>query len=178
MNKKETLILLVVLTALTALRVFLPWPNFNPIGAVALMGGAFLGRRALAFAVPLLSLFLGDLILSQVSSSYSAYLFSSSFAAVYIAFALTVVIGMRISNNLKPLTVLGGSIFAVIAFFFITNTAAWMYFGMYPQDFNGLLMAWNAGIPFIKNTLISQVLFSAVLYGGYVLAMNRKPAVA
>lgn len=156
----------------------MPWNNFTPIGAIALMGGAFLGKRLLAFALPLLSLFLGDLILSQVSSTYSSYLFSSSFLMVYVAFIAMVFIGIGISSRLNIGRVLGGSLLSAVVFFLISNFGAWMYFGMYPLNGAGLMECYVAGIPFFQNTLISQVVFSLILYVGLVYNFNKKPVLA
>lgn len=178
MKNKELLILFIVLCGVAISRLAMPWVNFSPIGAVALMGGAFIGRKALAFALPLLSLFLSDLVLSQVSPIYSGYLFSTSFLLVYAAFALTVIIGIRISKKLNFLGVLGGSVLAVALFFVLTNFGAWIANPVYPQNVAGLMTAMGAGVPFIKNALLSQVLFSSVLYFGWQWSTKRKIALA
>nr|HPM93307.1 hypothetical protein [Bacteroidales bacterium] len=42
-----------------ALFRFIPhWPNFTPIAAMALFGGAYLGRKHLAFLLPFAAMFL------------------------------------------------------------------------------------------------------------------------
>ncbi len=47
-----------------ALFRFIPhWPNFTPIAAMALFGGAYLGRKHLAFIIPFAAMFLSDLVL-------------------------------------------------------------------------------------------------------------------
>ncbi len=178
MKKRELLILFIVLCAVAISRVLLPWNNFSPIGAIALVGGAFIGKKWLAFALPLFSLFISDLVLSQISPIYSSYLFSSTFLSVYIAFALIVVFGILISKKLKLVNILGMGLVATAAFFLITNFGSWLYFGMYPMNAGGLMTAYAAGIPFLQNSLVSQLLFSAVLYAGLQWSFNRKLVIA
>lgn len=159
-------------------RIWLPWNNFSPIGAMALIGGAYIGRNVLAFALPLLSLFIGDLILTQVSPVHSDYLFSTTFFTVYTAFALIVVLGMAISKRKNTSNMLGSSLLAAVAFFLITNFGSWLYFGMYPMNFAGLLEAYAAGIPFFGNTLISQVVFTLVFHFMLKWSMEKKAVLA
>ena len=56
-----------VLTAMILLAAFsrlLPLPpNFAPIEAIALFGGAYFARRSLAFVVPVLAMLVADLAL-------------------------------------------------------------------------------------------------------------------
>lgn len=173
MKKRELLILFIILAFTAVIRLWIPIPNFSPIGAIALMGGAFLGKRALAFALPLLALFLGDLILSQVSSAYSSYLFSASFAMVYLAFVVIVLIGLRLSKHMNLKNVLGTSIVAAVAFFVISNFGSWLFFGMYPMNAAGLMEAFAAGLPFFQNTLISQLVFSLGIYIAFSLSTKK-----
>ena len=47
-----------------------PW-NFTPLGAMALFGAAYYSNRILAFVMPLLALWLGDLVMyNTVYSSF------------------------------------------------------------------------------------------------------------
>ena len=178
MKSKELIILFLVLSVAAISRIWIPINNFSPIGAIALIGGAFVGRRWLAFALPLFALFIGDLILTQVSVVHSSYIFSSTFFSVYIAFALIVVLGIIISKRLNIVNVLGMSLVATLAFFLITNFGSWLYFGMYPMNAGGLVTAYAAGLPFLQNSLISQLLFSAVLFFAIQYSFRRKTVIA
>lgn len=178
MSRKELIILFVVLSVTAISRILIPWNNFSPIGAIALLGGAMIGKKWLAYALPLLSLFFGDLVLSSVSPLYSNYIFSSSFAFVYIAFAAIVALGVYISKHLKVSNVIIMSLVASVLFFLITNFGAWMYHGMYPLTTGGLVAAYIAGIPFFTNTLISQVVFSLALYFAAHYSLSRKTVLA
>ena len=70
-----------------ALRLVPHPPNFSPIGAMALFGGAYFGRRALAFAAPLGALLLSDAILG----------FHSGVPYVYGSVALVVLLGWAVA---------------------------------------------------------------------------------
>lgn len=174
MKKQDLIILSIIITALVLVRVFGNIPNFNPLGAVALMGGMFLGRKAWAYALPLGALFIGDLLLAGTSAEYGQYLFSSSFVFVYVAFALIILLGSSLAKKVNIITVLGSSIIAAVAFFLITNAGSWLALDVYPKSFAGLMSAYEAGIPFFRTTLISQVVFSLAIYIVFSLATSRK----
>lgn len=178
MKKKDLLILFLVMSVAAISRIWLPWNNFSPIGAMALIGGAYIGRNVLAFVLPLLSLFIGDLILTQVSPIHSEYLFSTTFLTVYVAFALIVVLGMLISKAKSTGNIIGYSLMASVAFFLITNFGSWLYFGMYPMNAAGLMESYVAGIPFFQNTLVSQLVFTLIFHFTMQWSISRKPALA
>ena len=75
MKKQDIIILSAVMLALVLIRVYFNIPNFNPLGAIALMGGVLFGRNWLAFLIPVSALFVGDLLLAiwfLIASSRSA----------------------------------------------------------------------------------------------------------
>ena len=82
MKQKDILIVLASIITIGILRLFISIPNFTPIGALALTGGYFLGKRSLAFLLPLGGLLISDIVLGLSSQSNWDYLFSSSFALV------------------------------------------------------------------------------------------------
>ena len=88
MNKiklSPKIVFVISLIAFGALMRLLPhWPNFTPIAAMALFGGAQLGKKHLAFIIPLAALFLSDLVLGL----------HQWMIAVYVSFALVVVLGI------------------------------------------------------------------------------------
>lgn len=151
--------------AAAALRLLPHPPNFTPIGAIALFGGAYLGRRAIAFAVPLGALLLSDLFLG----------FHSSMPFVYAGVALTVLIGWAVAARRTPLRIAAAALASSILFFALTNFGVWLTSGMYPPTFAGLAACFIAAIPFFQNTLAGDLFFSALLFGGFALAEQRLP---
>ena len=79
---------LIVLAALSRL---LPHPpNFSPVEAIALFGGAYFASRQWALVVPLLAMLLSDLALGALhGDSYASYLGGISFWSVYACIALS-----------------------------------------------------------------------------------------
>ena len=60
-----------------------------------------------------------------------------------------------------------------LMFFIVTNFGVWLLQDMYPKNLLGLLACYTAGIPFFENSLIADVFFTAVLFGGFAL-LERK----
>ncbi len=161
-------VVVVVLVA-AVLRIIPHPPNFTPIAAMALFGGAYFTNKKLAFLVPMAAMLLSDLFIG----------FHSGMPSIYISFVLIVLIGMRISNNIKPKSVIIGSLSASVLFFVITNFAVWvMSATMYSKDFSGLIACYVAAIPFFHNTLMGDLVFTSVLFGGFYLVKQKFPVLA
>jgi hypothetical protein len=63
-----------------------------------------------------------------------------------------------------------------VSFFLITNFAWWpFYTTLYPHTLSGLIESYTMGLPFYKYSLISDLLFSAVLFGGFEMAKVYLP---
>jgi hypothetical protein len=142
-----------------------PW-NFTPIGAMALFGGATFRNRALAFMVPLASLFVSDLVIGLHSLMW----------AVYGAFALMVVMGGWLRGRRRFLPIAGTSLAGSLLFFLITNWAVWLSGMTYPKTIAGLLACYVAAIPFFGNTIAGDAFYAAMLFGGFALLERRVPA--
>ena len=157
-----------ILTAIfvaAALRLVPHPPNFSPIGAMALFGGAYFGKRPLAFAAPLGALLLSDAVLG----------FHSGMPYVYGSVALTVLIGWAVAKRMTALTITGAAVATSILFFTITNFGTWATGELYPPTLSGLIACFVAAIPFFQNTLAGDLFFSALLFGGFALLERRMP---
>lgn len=183
MKQKDILIVLASIITIGILRLFISIPNFTPIGALALTGGYFLGKRSLAFLLPLGGLLISDIVLGLSSQSNWDYLFSSSFALVYLAFGLTIVLGMYARNKNVNATVglIGFSVLSSVLFYLITNFGAWIYDPIYTKDINGLIQSYIAGLAFYKqdifgnlalNMIMSGVFFTFIFSAGYQSLFN------
>jgi uncharacterized protein DUF6580 len=142
-----------------------PW-NLTPIGALALFSGAMFRNRWIAFALPLASLFAGDLFVGLHKLIF----------VVYVSFAISVAIGRWLGDS-RSVARIGGAVFMGAAqFFVVTNFAVWAIGGFYPRTLEGLLNCFVAGVPFFWNTLAGDVLYSGILFGGFALAEKMLPA--
>lgn len=142
-------------------------PNFTPIGAMALFGGAYFGRHALAFVAPLGSLLVSDAILG----------FHSGMPFVYASVGLIVLIGWAVRSRRTPIGIAAGAVASSILFFAVTNFGVWLSSGMYPPTASGLAACYVAAIPFFQNTLAGDLIFSALLFGGFALLERHVPMV-
>ena len=164
-NSIRLSVLLAAIVGAAALRLVPHPPNFTPIGAMALFGGAYLGRRAIAFAAPLAALLLSDLLLG----------FYPGMWVQYFAVALVVAIGMLALKRVSVLRVGGAAIASSLLFFALTNFGVWLLSGMYPQTLAGLAACYAAAIPFFQNTLAGDLFYSGVLFGGFALLERSVP---
>jgi hypothetical protein len=158
-------ILLAILIA-AALRL-VPHPaNFTPIGAMALFGGATLGRRWLAFAAPLGALLLSDLVLG----------FYRGMEFQYLAVALTVVLAWVVISRRSVGRIALATVVSALLFFIVSNAGTWWVSGMYPHTQAGLAACYVAAIPFFQNSLAGDLFYAVLLFGGFALAERSVPA--
>ena len=177
MEKRDIIALSTIIVALVIIRTIFNIPNFNPIGAIALMGGILFHKRTTAFLITIGALFLGDIMLGLSSPTYMNYMFSTTFMFVYISFALMILLGTALKNRASVIGVTVGSILSAIMFFLVTNAGSWIALD-YDKSISGLINAYSAGIPFFRATLASQVLFSLGIFIVYNLATQRKTLLA
>ena len=172
-------LVLAALIFVAALSRLLPHPpNFSPVEAIALSGGAFFASRAWALAVPLLAMLVSDLVLGAlVGGGYAMYLGGISFWTVYACIALSTVLGFGLRGKATAPRVLGYGLAGSVLFFVVTNFGAWLgSAAFYPQNAAGLAAAYVAGIPFFKWTIAGTLAYSAFLFGGFALLRRRMPA--
>ncbi len=154
---------LITLTAiifiLATFRLLPHWPNVSPVAAMALFGGAWFSDKRVAFIIPFVALFLSDLVLGL----------HNSMIFVYAGFALTVVIGFQLQKRMTITNTAFAVVVSSVVFFLLTNFGAWMTSGLYAKSMAGLMESYVAGIPFFQNSLLGNLVYAAVIFGGYQL---------
>ncbi len=173
MNMKEIItprfmIIAGIILFAAVMRLVPHYPNFTPLAAIALFGGAHLGKRWLAFFVPLFALFISDLIIG----------FHGFMIPVYVSFALVVLLGNILGKNIKVHTVAGSAVVSSTIFFLITNFAVWAGSPFYPQTLAGLIQSYTMGLPFYHVSMLGDLFYSGVLFGGYYFLQQRYPSLA
>ena len=166
-NKARLLALVTAIFVAAAMRLVPHPPNFSPIAAMALFSGAYLPKRALAFVAPFAALLLSDAVLG----------FYAGMNFVYLSFALTVLIGWAIGSRKTPLTIAAAAVASSVLFFVLTNFGMWLFSGLYPLTGAGLVACYVAAIPFFQNTLAGDLLFTALLFGGFSMLERMVPGV-
>ena len=145
-------------------------PNFTPIAAMALFGGVYLNRRY-AILVPLAAMAFSDVFIGFYSPVVMVF--------VYGSFVLTGLIGLWLKKRKDLGNVIFAAVGASVLFFLITNFAVWLG-GWYPRSIAGLIESYTLALPFFRNTLVGNLFYTGVFFGGYelVLKLVRKPALA
>ncbi len=168
MDKNARLLaLLAAIFAAAAMRLVPHPPNVSPIAAMALFGGAYMPRRAMAFVAPFAALLLSDLVLG----------FYSGMDFVYFSFGLTVLIGWLVASRKTPLRVGAAALASSVLFFVLTNLGMWLFSGFYPRTSEGLAACYVAAIPFFQNTVAGDLFYTAILFGGFALAERLVPPI-
>ena len=62
-----------------------------------------------------------------------------------------------------------------VLFFVWTNFGVWAFWNLYPHTLEGLVACYTAAIPFFRNTLLGDVVYSTALFGGFALAERFLP---
>ncbi len=133
-------------------------PNFAPIGAMALFGGSYLNKKQ-AFFLPIFAMILSDFVIGFDSLPMRL--------TVYGTFLVMVVIGIWLKKHLNLTTVIISSLSASVLFFVTTNFSVWIFGSMYPHNIGGLGESYFFAIPFFRNTLLGDLFYSGVFFGGY-----------
>jgi hypothetical protein len=194
--------LLIVAPAFLRLLTF-EW-NVVPIGALALFCGAYFRNRTLAFAIPLLSMFLGDVLLAIDTRDSQHYLFHALMPLVYGCYVLSVAMGLGLRSywdrleqsasdrsdstlartrkysgfwtRVVPIASL--TVAGSILFFLVTNFGVWWLFNTYSKTAHGLLQCYIAAIPYFRGTLGGDLIGAAILFGGDQLLRHDAMTVA
>ncbi|MEK7522462.1 MAG: DUF6580 family putative transport protein [Patescibacteria group bacterium] len=158
-SKSWVAILAIILLAIFA-RLIPHAPNFAPIGGLALFSGANFKNR-IALLIPLVAMFISDIFLG----------FHKTIPYVYVSFIIIALIGGLIKNN-KWQSLLLASLTSSVLFFLITNFGVWASFNMYPKTINGLMQSYVMGLPFFRNTVLSDLFYSFSFFYGYRFLSN------
>ena len=137
-------------------------PNFTPLLAGAVFLPFLLKDKTLIVALPLVCLFISDLIIG----------FHNVMLWTYGAFFI---IGITVINfsklNLKSL--LGLSLAGPTFFYLITNFGVWLSSSTYAKDVYGLLECYVLALPFYGNSLFSTLLFSLLFLATRNLLLRK-----
>jgi hypothetical protein len=92
---------------------------------------------------------------------------------VYACILAVTGLGKLIKDRRSPWQVGAASLGGSLLFFVVTNFAVWLTGQMYPMTGAGLGTCYVAAIPFFRNTVLGDVFFATVLFGGLAFLENR-----
>lgn len=150
-----------ILILAAAFSRLLPHPvNCTPIAAIALVGGVYLDKR-IALIVPLAALILSDLVIG----------FHPTILFVYGSFLLIGFMGLWLKAHKKPIPIIGAALFSSLVFFVITNMGVWLTGGgwSYPKTWQGLIECYTLALPFFRNTIAGDLMYTGILFGVFEL---------
>lgn len=179
MNKVDTRLLALGFFFLAIVLRFMPHPpNFAPVAAMSLFAGCYLsGGTGIILALGAMAI--SDFVGHKMGIAGMHFYSSATMLTVYFAIALTACLGRTLRGRIRyvPLAAVSGT----AIFFLLTNFACWLDPMMgYPRTLTGLGQCYWAAIPFARNSLLGDLFYSAILFGGYaictqpVLAPARK----
>ena len=169
---KSTLVAFVLLIVIgSVFRVM----GFAPQIAMAIFGAAVIKDRKLAFVLPLVSMFLSD-VLYEILFAYGYTNYGGFYEGQvtnYLLLAGITLIGF-LARDLKWKNILLATLAAPTVFFFASNFVVWLAGAglVRPKTFEGLMMSFADGLPFFRSSLVYTMIFSAVLFGGYFLVQR------
>ena len=143
---------------------------FTPVVAALLYFGYKQPRSRLWIA--LLAFAAGDLALSRLVYHYPI---SADLLFTWAFYAAALWLGSLLKDNLSIPRVAGASLTGSIAFFVISNFAVWALWNMYPHTLAGLGECYVAALPFFRNAVAGDLVFTAVLFGAPVLVEHFGP---
>jgi hypothetical protein len=171
-------ILLIVAGALYRIIPGRPW-GFAPHIAMALFGGAVIKDKKWAFALPVFSLFLSDLLyqllywngLSAIPGFYEGQWSN------YLLFMVITFIGFTM-KNINVGNIVSYSFLAPTVFFLLSNFSVWIGGGGWqrPKTFGGLMQCYMDGLPFYRGAIMATLVFSAIFFSVYYLLRRKEMA--
>lgn len=167
-NLNSGIVLAIVLVVLAALSRLALYPhNFSPVIAMALLSGAVIRQRNLAFMLPVAAMLLSDILFEVFNIAPGFWGWGQ--LVNYLVLVLVTIIGFSL-HKMQPLRIAGCAILSSLLFFALSNTAVWMFEPQtYSRGFSGWMNSLIAGLPFLKNSMIADLVYSGVLFGGYAL---------
>ncbi len=152
----------IVLALLFALGVYAlrvgphPW-NVAPVAAAMLCAGALLPRRW-AIIAPLAGSLAADAVIGFDRWPITLTIYGTYLLTWGIGRIARTQNGVALRERAASLGL--GSLAGSVLFFLSTNWAVWMWSGLYPASWAGLLQSYVMAVPFFKATLAGDLLFT------------------
>ncbi len=159
-NNKWNIAVMIGLVAFAVIARLVPHPaNFTPVAAMAIFAGAVLPNRSWALYLPLMVMVVSDLIIG----THSLILFT------WGSFVIIGLLSHLLLRSYSVGRVVGMSVLASVLFFVVTNFGVWLEGRLYAQTFEGLIQCYVNALPFFRNTLLGDLVYTGMLFGVYEL---------
>lgn len=149
---------------------FLPHQvNLGMVTALAIFAGTYLPKKQ-AIAIPFVVRFVSDIFLGFFSWPLMV--------AVYASHLVGVLFGFWIKRSegtwSRTLKVVSSGLGSALLFFFVTNSAFLYAPEQYAHTWDGVMLAYTNGLPFLRGTLIGDVGYTVVFFGAFSLVKYFK----
>ena len=173
MNKQNTstIILAIILILAAAISRVVMYPhNFSPIIGMAIFSGAVIKDRRLAFVLPILSMFLSDVMFELFNIAPGFWGWGQLVG--YGILALITILAFNL-KKINVVSVVGYSLASSVIFYILSNLSFFIFdnpiYHTYTSDAKGFMQCYIQALPFFKTSLIADLVYSGVLFGAYYL---------
>ncbi|MDX1936311.1 MAG: DUF6580 family putative transport protein [Flavihumibacter sp.] len=172
-------VLAIIMVVVAAMRIpnaaaLTPWSNFTPIGAMGLFGGAYFSNKWKAFAFPLLTLLLSDLVINIFVYNGQYGIMYSSWYWVYGGFVAIVILGRLLLKKIKPLKLLFTGATATLVYWLIVDFGTFLVGctnivtgEQMDHSFSSLVKCYAQGAPYMKNFFLGTIVYSGIMFGAF-----------
>jgi hypothetical protein len=134
--------------------------NAIPVFSCILVFGAKRPKRE--FPIALLALIGVDIFLTTHRYGYSL---TSGDVVTWIWYLGAMTLSAAtLGNSISTWRVLQASLLVTVSFFAVSNYAVWAAWGMYPKTWSGLGTCYVAALPFFRNSIVSETVFSLLIF--------------
>jgi len=132
-------------------------PNFTPVAAIALFGGAYLNKKY-AVLVPLVLMVASDAVIGM----HNVVIFT------WGGFILTSLLGIWIKKHKGIYGIVSASIVSSLLFYIVSNFGVWLM-GWYPRNLVGLINCYIMALPFLRDFTLGTLLYTSAFFAVYDL---------
>ncbi len=176
MDNKRHILLAVLLVFLATLSRLVPhaW-NFTPVTGILLFS-TFAFRGYFRLLIPLLAILVSDIVL-EVQKGIG---FHEGTWIIYLTYLLIFMTGWYATKRAGYLKMAAVSLLSSVLFFLITNFALFYpeitvegQLQGYPHTLEGITGAYIAGIPFFRNMLVGDLVWTLSLFSVFSFVSHR-----
>jgi hypothetical protein len=146
-------------------------PGVLPVAASGLFAARYLRIPVLALVVPLLGMALSDVALPGEDWRIAL--------VGFVAISIPALAGIFTRRWRGAWPIAATMVACSLIFFLLSNGAVWAFSGMYPLTWQGLTQCYITALPFLDKTVLGDLFWTAVLFGGawlvqHVPALSRR----
>ena len=145
-------------------------PNVTPLTSLSLFASAKL-QRVIAILTLLATFVISDALLAMF---YGYPVFSLWTIFVYSGFVIITVCGRFLAQRLTWTTFPMWIGFTSLFYWLWTNCGVWLTSGLYSKNFAGLLTCYAVALPFLRNALIGDLIWGAVIFGVFAFIKHKR----